>query len=75
MNYSHFRVSLILFSRLAPIPTEHNVVRVPIHGNPVPTRRLFTAVRRGSMEQPMIAGGLAAIREMAARWRTSVVSA
>ncbi|MFC4335882.1 LysR substrate-binding domain-containing protein [Salininema proteolyticum] len=64
-----------LFSRLAPIPAEHNVVRVPIHGNLVPTRRLFTAVRRGSMEQPMIADGLAAIREIATRWRTSAASA
>ncbi|WP_026929979.1 LysR substrate-binding domain-containing protein [Glycomyces tenuis] len=54
-----------LYSRLAPIPAEHAVVRVPIHGNPVPTRRLFTAVRRGSTEQPAIARGLAAIREAA----------
>jgi DNA-binding transcriptional LysR family regulator len=57
---------VILCSRLAPIPTGHDVVRVPIHGSPVPTRRLFTAVRRGSTGQPAIARGLAAIREEAA---------
>lgn len=58
-----------LYSRLAPVPTGHAVVRVPIHGSPVPTRRLFTAVRRGSTEQPAIARGLAAIREEANRER------
>lgn len=56
-----------LYSRLVPIPVEHAVVRVPIHGNPVPTRRLSTVVRRGSAEQPAIARGLAAIREEARR--------
>lgn len=58
---------VILCSRLAPIPDGHAVVRVPIHGSPVPTRRLFTAVRRGSTGQPAIARGLAAIREEVAR--------
>ena len=56
-----------LYSRLVPIPAEHAVVRVPIHGDPVPTRRLFTAVRRGSTGQPAIARGLAAIREAVGR--------
>ncbi|GAB4001052.1 hypothetical protein GCM10029992_35210 [Glycomyces albus] len=60
-----FGVTLI--SRLMPIPAGHEVVRVPICGNPIPTRRLFTAVRRGSAEQPAIARALAAIREEAAR--------
>lgn len=54
-----------LYTRLVPIPAEHTVVRLPIHGNPIPTRRLFTAVRRGSAAQPAIARGLAAIREAA----------
>ncbi|WP_026924029.1 LysR family transcriptional regulator [Glycomyces arizonensis] len=58
---------ITLYSRLVSIPTGHAVVRVPIHGSPVPTRRLFTAVRRGSTEQPAIARGLAAIREEVAR--------
>lgn len=56
-----------LYSRLVPIPAEHAVVRVPIHGHPIPIRRLFTAVRRGSAEQPAIARGLAAIREEVVR--------
>lgn len=55
-----------LYSRLVAIPVEHAVVRVPIHGDPTPTRRLFTAVRRGSAAQPAIARGLAAIRAAAA---------
>lgn len=59
-----------LYSRLAPVPAEHAVTRVPIHGHPVPTRRLFTAVRRGSAGQPAIARGLAAIREEAASTAT-----
>lgn len=54
-----------LYSRLVAIPAEHAVVRVPIHGDPIPTRRLFTAVRRGSAAQPAIARGLAAIRAAA----------
>ncbi|HEX2145185.1 MAG TPA: LysR family transcriptional regulator [Glycomyces sp.] len=56
-----------LYSRLVPVPVEHLVVRVPIHGKPIPTRRLFTAVRRGSAEQPAITRGLTAIREEVAR--------
>jgi DNA-binding transcriptional LysR family regulator len=56
-----------LYSPLAPIPSGCDVVRVPINGSPVPTRRLFTAVRRGSTQQPAIASGLAAIREEVAR--------
>lgn len=56
-----------LYSRLVPIPAEHAVVRVPIHGHPIPTRRMFSVVRRGSAQQPAIARGLAAIREEVAR--------
>ncbi|WP_030160539.1 LysR substrate-binding domain-containing protein [Glycomyces sp. NRRL B-16210] len=58
-----------LYSRLVPVPAEHDVVRVPILGHPVPTRPLFTAVRRGSAELPAIAYGLDAIRKEAARAR------
>lgn len=58
-----------LYSRLVPVPAEHAVVRVPIHGHPVPTRPLFAAVRRGSAELPAIANGLDAIRKEAARER------
>ena len=54
-----------LYSRLVPIPADHAVVRVPIIGTPSPTRPMFTAVRRGSADQPAIARGLAAIREAA----------
>jgi DNA-binding transcriptional LysR family regulator len=58
-----------LYSRLMSIPVGHEVVRVPIHGDPIPVRRMFTVVRRGSAELPAIANGLAAIRKEAARER------
>lgn len=64
-------LGVALYSRLVPIPVEHAVVRVPVHGHPKPTRRLFTAVRRGSTAQPAIARGLAAIREQAAAYDRS----
>lgn len=57
-----FGVSLM--SRLAFIPPEFDVVRVPLHGEPVPVRRHLTVVRRGCLQHPVIAAGLAAIREV-----------
>lgn len=57
-----------LVPRLAPLPGELGVVRVPLHGPAAPVRRLVTCVRRGSAEQPPIAHGLAALREAAAAW-------
>lgn len=54
-----------LIPRLAPVPAEHAVVRVPLHGTPVPSRRIITCVRRGSESQPAISAGLAALRAAA----------
>ncbi|GAB3644496.1 LysR family transcriptional regulator [Glycomyces tarimensis] len=56
-----------LFSRLASIPAEHEVVRVPLRGHSRPIRRMFTAVRRGSRAQPAIARGLTALSEAVRR--------
>jgi DNA-binding transcriptional LysR family regulator len=61
-----FGVSLV--PRLAPLPPEHEVVRVPLRGEPVPSRRIITCVRRGSDRQPPIAHGLAALREAVAAY-------
>ncbi|TDD86676.1 LysR family transcriptional regulator [Actinomadura darangshiensis] len=56
-----------LVPRLAPLPPGDDVVRVPLHGEAVPSRRIVAIVRRGSEEQPPIARGLEALREAAAR--------
>lgn len=49
---------ICLVPRLAPVPADHAVVRVPLHGQPVPSRRIITCIRRGSRDQPVIATGL-----------------
>lgn len=54
-----------LLPRMAPVPPQHAVVRVPLHGRFTPTRRIFSCVRRGSRHQPGIAKGLAALTEAA----------
>ncbi|GLY79591.1 LysR family transcriptional regulator [Actinoallomurus iriomotensis] len=59
-----FGVALV--PRLAPLPPDDEVVRVPLRGNPVPSRRIITCVRRGSDRQAPVAHGLAALREAAA---------
>lgn len=58
-----FGVSLI--PRLAAIPLHNDVVRVPLTGDPVPSRRILTAVRRGSAGQPTIARALEALHAVA----------
>ncbi|BAW05372.1 LysR family transcriptional regulator [Nocardia seriolae] len=64
-----FGVSLV--ARLAFLPPDLPVVRVPLHGDPIPIRRHLTAVRRGCTEHPVIAAGLQAIREIC-RERTDI---
>lgn len=54
-----------LLPRLSPLASDDDLVRVPLAGDPPPSRRLITAVRRGSDGQPLIARGLDAIREVA----------
>ncbi|MFI7099042.1 LysR family transcriptional regulator [Streptomyces sp. NPDC050161] len=56
---------ICLLPRLAPVPGDCPVVRVPLRGNPVPVRRFVAAVRRGSERQPPVARGLAALRATA----------
>jgi DNA-binding transcriptional LysR family regulator len=55
-----------LIPRLAPLPPGDEVVRVPLHGDTVPSRRIIAIVRRGSERQPPIARGLRALQEAAA---------
>ncbi|WP_043262706.1 LysR family transcriptional regulator [Streptomyces sp. CT34] len=57
---------IALVPRLAAVPREPKLVRVPLRGAPAPVRRLVACVRRGSEEHPLIARGLAALRAAAA---------
>lgn len=59
-------LGVTLIPRLAATPPEHAVVRVELHGEPRPARRIIACVRRGSDGQPLIARGLAALRAVAA---------
>ncbi|WP_158879709.1 LysR substrate-binding domain-containing protein [Amycolatopsis anabasis] len=56
-----------LLPRLAPIPPQHEVVRVPLRGVSTPSRRFVMCVRRGSADHPAIATGLDALRVIAER--------
>ncbi|EFL27475.1 LysR family transcriptional regulator [Streptomyces himastatinicus ATCC 53653] len=53
-----------LIPRIVPLP-QHAVTRVPLRGEPIPARRLLTAVRRGSAAHPLVTAGLDALREAA----------
>lgn len=59
-----FGVALV--PRLADLPTRHDTRRVPVGAPPVPIRRVVAAVRAGSAEQPAIAAGLTALRQVRA---------
>ncbi|PRX99073.1 LysR family transcriptional regulator [Allonocardiopsis opalescens] len=60
-----------LMPRLAPILPSLDVVRVPLHGVPTPSRHFLACVRRGSERRPAIAHGLAALHAVAAGLETS----
>lgn len=60
-----FGVSLI--PRLARLPAGDRIVRVPLRGDPAPSRHILTGVRQGSREQPAIASALRALRTIAHR--------
>jgi DNA-binding transcriptional LysR family regulator len=59
-----FGVALV--PRLAELPTRHDTRRVPVGAPPVPIRRVIAAVRAGSRGQPVIAAGLATLRQVCA---------
>lgn len=54
-----------LLPRLAHIPVHHRTVRLPLYGEPAPTRHILTATRAGSSYQPAISAGLNALRHIA----------
>ncbi|MFJ9177081.1 LysR family transcriptional regulator [Streptomyces sp. NPDC102360] len=57
---------IALVPRLAPVPQQPELARVPLRGAAAPVRRFVACVRRGSEEHPVIARGLAALRVVAA---------
>ncbi|NHA66481.1 LysR family transcriptional regulator [Phycicoccus flavus] len=59
-------LGIALVPRLAHIPDGYAVVRVPLSGDPVPSRRILTGVRRGSDGQPAVAAALAVLQDLAA---------
>lgn len=61
-----------LVPRLARLPAGHDVVRVPLHGNPRPDRNILTAIRRGSRNSPLIAEALSVLTAAAARLSQSI---
>ncbi|MEU6113034.1 LysR substrate-binding domain-containing protein [Streptomyces sp. NPDC047117] len=60
-------LGVCLVPRLVSTSGHPAVVRVPVHGDPRPARRVLTCVRRGSEGQDSIARGLVALRDAATR--------
>ncbi|MGJ9412345.1 LysR family transcriptional regulator [Aeromicrobium sp. CF4.19] len=58
-------LGVALVPRLARLPEGYRIVRVPLRGEPAPSRHVLTGVRRGSLGQPAIATALAALDEVA----------
>jgi DNA-binding transcriptional LysR family regulator len=54
-------LGIAMIPRLANLPTGYPVVRVPLRGDPTPSRHILTGIRRGSSRQPVIADALAAL--------------
>jgi DNA-binding transcriptional LysR family regulator len=54
-----------LIPRLAPLPAHQAVVRLPLRGEPAPSRRVLTVVRRGSRGRAAVAATCAALDEVA----------
>ncbi|WP_432477810.1 LysR family transcriptional regulator [Nocardioides sp. GXQ0305] len=58
-------LGIALIPRLARLPADYSLARVPLRGDPTPARHLLTGVRRGSRAQPAIATALAALEDVA----------
>lgn len=54
-------LGIALIPRLARLPTGYPIVRIPLRGNPAPSRHILTGIRRGSAQQPLIALALATL--------------
>jgi DNA-binding transcriptional LysR family regulator len=58
-------LGIAMIPRLAHLPAGYPVVRVPLSGDPTPSRHILTSVRRGSAQQPVIADALDALQTVA----------
>jgi DNA-binding transcriptional LysR family regulator len=58
----HAGLGVALVPQLANLPMVYDIVRVPLRGDPRPTRHLRTAVRTGASSQPRITTALRAMR-------------
>ncbi len=58
---------IALIPRLAHVPDGYAVARVPLAGDPAPSRRILTGIRRGSDHHPTIATALTVLRDRAGR--------
>lgn len=62
-------LGVALVPRLARLPAQDPVVRVPLHGDPAPSRRILTATRRGGRDHPAVERVLSAVEARAERLR------
>ncbi|MGH2602079.1 MAG: LysR substrate-binding domain-containing protein [Dehalococcoidia bacterium] len=61
-----YGLGVSLVPRLAPVPSAYPVVRIALR-EPAPSRHILSCVRCGSDRQPLIARGLAALRDASQR--------
>jgi DNA-binding transcriptional LysR family regulator len=64
-------LGIALIPRLAHPPVGYPLVRVALSGEPAPSRRIVTGIRRGSREHPTIATALRTLEEVAHTLTTS----
>jgi DNA-binding transcriptional LysR family regulator len=64
-------LGIALIPRLAHPPAGYSVVRVALSGEPAPSRRIVTGIRRGSREHPTVATALRTLEEVAHTLTTS----
>lgn len=60
----HAGLGVCLIPRLARLPSGYNIVRVPLHGDPSPSRQIRTGIRAGSGTSPLLATALAALAQL-----------
>jgi DNA-binding transcriptional LysR family regulator len=58
-------LGIALIPRLAHLPTGYPIVRVPLRGDPSPSRHILTGIRRGSAQQPLTALALETLATLA----------
>lgn len=56
---------VMLVPRLATIDRDQPAVRIPLHGEPAPTRRIIAFTRSGGKEHPVLRDALHALNEVA----------